>query len=70
MWSVKSLQLLCFLPFGILCVFCHQDDVCENYIDMVYVVGYCGLSERGLCVFGEFCEIGLLLVFKRSSILL
>ena len=31
-------------------VVCHQYDVCENYVGSVYVGGYGGLSESGLCV--------------------
>ena len=30
---------------------CHQYDVCKNYVGSVYVDGYGGLSESGLCVF-------------------
>ena len=30
---------------------CHQYDVCENSVGSVYVGGYGGLSESGLCVF-------------------
>ena len=37
---------------------CHQY-VCENYVGSVYVGGYCGLSESGLCVFCKLCP-GLL----------
>ena len=32
---------------------CHQNDIYENYIGSVYVGGYCGLSQSGLCVFGK-----------------
>ena len=32
----------------------HQKDVCEKYIDNVYVGGYCGLNE---CVFGKLIFI-------------
>ena len=32
---------------------CHQNDVYENSIGSVYVGGYCGLSESGLCVFDK-----------------
>ena len=28
---------------------CHQYDVCENSVGSVYVGGYRGLSESGLC---------------------
>ena len=31
-------------------VACHQYDVCKNYVGSVYVGGYGGLSESGLCV--------------------
>ena len=59
MSSGKSLQLLCILPFG---MFCHQYDVCENSVGSVYVGGYGNLSEGGLCVFGELCPVGFLVV--------
>ena len=32
---------------------CHQYDVCKNSVVSVYVGGYGGLSESGLCVFRE-----------------
>ena len=48
----------------------HQYDVCENYIDSVYVGGYGGQRESGLCVFRELCPIGFLVVSKCPSILL
>ena len=38
----------------------HQNDVCKNYIGSVYVGGYGGLSEHGLCVFRELCLVGFL----------
>ena len=34
---------------------CHQYDVCKDYVGSVYVSGYGGLSESGLCVFRELC---------------
>ena len=46
---------------------CHQDDVCENYIASVYVGGYGGLSESGLCVFSELCPAGFLVVGESPS---
>ena len=49
---------------------CHQYDVCETYIGSVYVGGYCGLSESGLCVFRELCPVGFLVVCKGPSVLL
>ena len=30
---------------------CHQYDVCKKYVGGVYISGYGGLSESGLCVF-------------------
>ena len=49
---------------------CHQNDVCENYIDSVYVSGYGILSESGLCIFGKLYPIDFLVVWKCSSVLL
>ena len=46
---------------------CHKDDVCESSIGSVYVGGYCGLKESGLCIFGKFYPVGFLVVWKRSS---
>ena len=41
---------------------CHQYDVCENSVGMVYIGGYSGLSESGLCVFRELCPVSFLVV--------
>ena len=41
---------------------CHQYDVCENFVGSVYISGYGGLSESGLCVFRELCLISFLVV--------
>ena len=49
---------------------CHQYDVCENYVGSVYVGGYCGLSESGLCVFCKLCPVCVLVVGKGPSVLL
>ena len=56
------------LTIWYIAIVCHQDDVCENSIDNVYVGGYCGLSESGLCVFGKFCPVDFLVVCKSSSV--
>ena len=48
---------------------CHPNDVCETYIGIVYVGGYCGPSESGLSVFGKFCPVGFLVVCKCPSVL-
>ena len=58
MWSGKSLQLLCIF------------DVCKQYIGSVYVGGYGGLSECGLCVFHELCPVSFLVVSESPSDLL
>ena len=44
--------------------------MCENYVGSVYVDGYCGLRESGLCVFGILCPVGFLVVCKCPSVLL
>ena len=49
---------------------CHQYDVCKNYVGSVYVGGYGGLSESGLCVFCELCPVCFLVVGKGPSVLL
>ena len=48
----------------------HQCDVCKNYVGSVYVGGYSGLSESGLCVFRELCPISFLVVGESPSVLL
>ena len=62
MWSGKSLQLLCILPFGMLCLSAISRMFVKNYVGSVYVVGYGGLSESGLCVFRELCPVSFLVV--------
>ena len=49
---------------------CHQYDGCENYVGSVYVGGYGGLSESGLCVFCKLCPVCFLVVGKGPSVLL
>ena len=45
MSSDKSLQLLCILPFGMLCLSAISMMICENSVGSVYVGGYGGLSQ-------------------------
>ena len=40
---------------------CHQY-VGENHVGSVYIGGYGGLSESGICVFRELCPVSLLVV--------
>ena len=49
---------------------CHQYDVCENYVGSVYVGGYGGLSESGLCVFCKLCPVCFIVDGKGPSVLL
>ena len=49
---------------------CHQYDVCKNSVGSVYVGGYGGLSESGLCVFCKLCPVCFLVVGKGPSVLL
>ena len=49
---------------------CHQHDACEHSIGSVYVDGYGGLSESGLCVFCKLCPVDFLVVCKSSWVLL
>ena len=48
----------------------HHDDVCEYSIGSVYIGGYCGLSESGVCVFGKLCPVDFLVVCKSLTVLL
>ena len=49
---------------------CHQYDVCENYVGSVYIGGYGGLSENGLCVFRTLCPVCFFVVGECPSVLL
>ena len=62
MWSGKTLQLLCILHFGMLCLSVINMMFVKNYVGSVYVGGYGGLSESGLCVFRELCPVSFLVV--------
>ena len=70
MSSGKSLQLLCILPFGMFCLSAISMMFCENSVGSVYVGGYGGLSESGLCVFCKLCPVCFLVVCKGPSVLL
>ena len=48
---------------------CHQY-VCKNYVGSVYVGGYGGLSESGLCLFRELCPVSFLVVGESPLVLL
>ena len=48
---------------------CHQYDVCENSVGGVYISGYGGLSEIGLCVFCKLCPVSFLVVGDSPSAL-
>ena len=52
---------------GLITSLCHQYDVCENYVCRVYIGGYGGLSENGLC---ELCPVSFLVVGECRSVLL
>ena len=47
---------------------CHQYGVCENSVGSVYVGGYGGLSESGICVFRELCPVSFLVVGESPSV--
>ena len=69
MSSGKSLQLLCILPFGMLCL----SAISMMFVKImlaVYVGGYGGLSESGLCVFCKLCPVCFFVVGKGPSVLL
>ena len=70
MWSGKSLQLRCILPFGMLCLPAISMMFVKKIVGSVYVGGYGGVSESGLCVFRELCPISFLVVGESPSVLL
>ena len=47
---------------------CYQYDVCKTYVGSVYVGGYGGLSESGLCVFRELCPVSFLVISESPSV--
>ena len=64
MSSGKSLQLLCILPFGMLCL----SAISMMFVKILLAVcGYGGLSEIGLCVFCKLCPVCFLVVGKGLS---
>ena len=69
MWSGKSLQLLCILPFGMLCL----SAISMMFVKIVLAVcvgGYDRLSESVLWVFRELCPVSFLVVGESPSVLL
>ena len=70
MSSGKSLQLLCIFPFGMLGLSAISMMFVKNYVGSVYIGGYGGLSESGLCVFRELCPVSFLVVGECPSVLL
>ena len=70
MSSGKSLQLLCILPFGMFCLSAISMMFVKIPVGSVYVGGYGGLSESGLCVFCKLCPFCFLVVGKGPSVLL
>ena len=67
MWSGMSLQLLCIYPFGMLCLSAISI-MFKKIVGSVYVGGYGGLSESGLCVFRELCPVSFLVVGESPSV--
>ena len=70
MWSGKSLQLLCILPFGMLCLSALSIMCVINMLAVCMLVGKDGLIDRGLCVFRELCPVSFLVVGECPSVLL
>ena len=46
---------------------CHQYGNPKNYVGSVYVGGYGGLSESGLCVFRELCRMLIVVMMGKWS---
>ena len=47
---------------------CHHYDDCKKNVGSMYVGGYGGLSESGLCVFRELCPVSFLVVGEGPSV--
>ena len=59
------------LTFWYIVLVCHQYDVCENSVgSVVYIGGYGGLNESGLCVFRKLCPVSFFVVGECPSVLL
>ena len=69
MYSGKSLQLLCILPFGMFCLSAISMMFVKILLAVCMLVGS-GLSESGLCVFCKLCPVCFLVVGKGASVLL
>ena len=67
---LMCLFVLCVACLTVFVPVCHQYDVCENSVCSVYVGGYGGLSESGLCVFCKLCPVCFLVVGNGPSVLL
>ena len=68
-WSGKSLQLLCILPFGMLCmsdISMMFGKICWQCV--CWLVLWSG--ESGLSVFRELCPVVFLVVGESPSVLL
>ena len=61
----------CYTSCPLVCCACLPSvRCCKHYVCSVYVGGYGGLSERGLCVFPELCPVSFLIVGESRSLLL
>ena len=58
-----------YLALWYVVLVCNLYDVCTNYVGSVFVGGYGGLSESGLCVFRELCPVSFLVVGESPSVL-
>ena len=59
-----------YLALWYVVLVCHQYDVCKKSVGSVYVGGFGGLSESGLCVLRELCPVSFLVVGETASVLL
>ena len=64
-----SLQLLCIMLFGMLCLSAISM-MFVKIVGSVYVGGYGGLCESRLSVFRELSSVGFLVVDESPSVLL
>ena len=57
MCSGSSLYVECILPFGMMCFFCVENDVCKNGVCSVYVRWWLNVRESSFGVCSELCPV-------------
>ena len=70
MWSGETQQLLCILPFGMLCLSAISMMFVKNMLTVCMLVGMVVLAKSDSCVFRELCPVSFLVVGESPTVLL